>query len=179
MRSTTRIIATLITMTTMAFAVTVVAHLGKSDGTPDGHKSLGGSGELKHFTSPDGAKAVSIRIHGSRYGTDEPPNEKFLIYFLSDDRSKILRTEMADYALFEKGDAKWVEIEFHPRFELPAAFWVALDFRAHRTKGVYVSYDTSTGGVDSMTGLPGQPAEPVDFEGDWMIEVTVDTGDQI
>jgi hypothetical protein len=48
---------------------------------------------------------------------------------------------------------------------------VALDFRAQQTKGVYVSYDTSTGGKFSRVGLPGMPASETDFGGDWMIQV--------
>jgi hypothetical protein len=64
-----------------------------------------------------------------------------------------------------------VEIDFAKPRVVPKTFWVALDFRAHRTKGVYVSYDTSTGGEHSQTGLPGFPARPVDSGGDWMIQV--------
>ena len=41
--------------------------------------------------------------------------------------------------------------------ELPKTFWVALDFRPHQTKGVYVSYDNSTNGRHSLVGLPGLP----------------------
>jgi hypothetical protein len=49
-------------------------------------------------------------------------------------------------------------------------FWIALDFRAHQTKGVYVSYDTSSGGRHSLVGLPGVPMARPRFGGDWMIE---------
>ena len=49
-------------------------------------------------------------------------------------------------------------------------FWVALDFRATQSKGVYVSFDTSTRGEDSRVGLPGARTSKVTFGGDWMIQ---------
>ena len=49
-------------------------------------------------------------------------------------------------------------------------FWVALDFRATQTKGVYVSFDTSTKGEHSRMGLPGTETSAVNFGGDWLIE---------
>jgi hypothetical protein len=43
-----------------------------------------------------------------------------------------------------------------------------LDFKAHQTKGVYVSYDSSTGGKHSKVGLPGQDSKTF-ADGEWMI----------
>ena len=57
--------------------------------------------------------------------------------------------------------------------EVPERFWVCTDFRANQRKGVYVSYDTSTKGQHSRTGLPGTAASDTKFSGDWMIEVTL------
>ncbi len=49
-----------------------------------------------------------------------------------------------------------------------------LDFKAHQTKGVCVSYDTSTGGNHSKIGLPGEnKPRDVDFGGDWMIRAVL------
>ena len=62
-------------------------------------------------------------------------------------------------------------ISFSRPVELPDHFWVVLDFRASGRKGVYVSYDTSSGGKHSRTGLPGTPALETKFGGDWMIEL--------
>jgi RNA polymerase sigma-70 factor (ECF subfamily) len=141
-------------------------------GQPDGKKSLGGSGEMIQFTMPaEGAKVSGIRIHGSRYGTPQAPEESFLIYFLSQDLSEVSCTEMAPYSLFERGGERCVEIRFRRPLKVPRKFWVALDFRAYATKGVYVSYDTSTDGKFSRVGLPGIPAAATDFGGDWMIQV--------
>ena len=146
--------------------------LKHGDGQADGKKSLGGSGEIIRFTlSENAAQASGIRIHGSRYGPPDAPKENFLIYFLSQDMSEIIRTEMAPYSLFERGAEQWVEVKFRRPVEVPKEFWIALDFRGGRTKGVYVSYDTSTGGKFSRIGLPGMEVKETDFGGDWMVEV--------
>ena len=153
-------------------AIGQIPSLKHGDGQADGKKSLGGSGEIIGFTlSENAAKASGIRIHGSRYGTPEAPKENFLIYFLSQDMSEIIRTEMVPYALFERGAEQWVEVKFRRPVEVSKEFWVALDFRGGRMKGVYVSYDTSTGGKFSRIGLPGMEVKEADFGGDWMVEV--------
>ena len=157
-----------------AAAIAQSPSLKYGDGQPDGKKSLGGSGEIVGFTMPaEDSKVTGIRIHGSRYGTPEGPNESFLIYFLNQDMSEVVRTEMAPYSLFERGAEKWVDVKFPKPLEVPKDFWVSVDFRAGRTKGVYVSYDTSTDGKRSRVGLPGMEAKPTDFAGDWMIEVVL------
>ncbi len=144
------------------------------DGKPDGKKSLGGTGEMIELAMPEGtSKVVGVKIHGSRYGLPQAPKESFLIYFLSKDRKRILHTEMAPYALFKRGAEEWVEIKFEsPIAGLPKSFWVVVDFRAHQTKGVYVSFDKTTGGKFSRVGLPGMPSSEVTFGGDWMIQAT-------
>ena len=58
----------------------------------------------------------------------------------------------------------------NPVAALPKSFWAILDFRAAQTKGVYVSFDTTTGGKFSRIGLPGMSSSGVDFGGDWMIQ---------
>jgi hypothetical protein len=62
---------------------------------------------------------------------------------------------------------------FDKEVELPEKFWVALNFNAHQTKGVYLSYDTSTKGEYSRVGLAGDEDDPkeTDFGGDWMVQV--------
>src|ERR1700754_3483033 len=66
-----------------------------NDGTADGKKSLGGSGEMIRFSMPDAdQKVAGIRIHGSRYGVPKAPDEKFLIYFLNADGTEIFSTQM-------------------------------------------------------------------------------------
>lgn len=142
------------------------------DGEPDGKKSLGGTGMMIKFTLPaKNTKIAGLRIHGSRYGLPQPPQEEFLIYFLSEDREEIVRTEMAPYSLFERGDQQWVQVKFEKPIAVPQTVCVVLNFRAHRTKGVFVSYDTSTDGQHSRVGLPGMKTGPVKTGGDWMVEI--------
>ena len=144
------------------------------DGKVAGKRSLGGSGEMIQFTLPgDNGKVTGIRVHGSRYGMPQPPAENFVIYGVSEDESEVLFTETAPYKLFARGNEKWVDVTFKRPREVPKNFWIVLDFKAHQTKGVYVSFDTSAGGKHSKTGLPGQQSEKVDFDGDWLIRVKV------
>jgi len=143
------------------------------DGKADGKKSLGGSGEMIRFELPDGVTRVSgIKIHGARYGYPQPPQENFEVSFVKDDFSEILDTQLAPYSLFHRGASKWVTVKFRKPVELPKTFWVVLNFHAEQTKGVYVSYDTSTKGEHSRIGLAGdEKPQPVNFGGDWMVQV--------
>jgi beta-lactamase regulating signal transducer with metallopeptidase domain len=150
------------------------AILSYGDGKADGKKSYGGSGHMIRFELPEGVTQVrGIRVHGSRYGVPQAPDEDIEISFLSEDRQEILDSKGAPYRLFKRGKENWVRILFDEEVELPQKFWVALNFNAHQTKGVYVSYDTSTKGEYSRAGLPGDEEEPkeTDFGGDWMVQV--------
>jgi hypothetical protein len=163
----------------LAGAVLAAADDGKTtlkyhDGTPEGKQSLGGSGEIIEFMLPSKtAKIGGLKIHGARYGTPQPPPDSFLIYVLNEDRSKVVAVEMAKYALFERDEEKWVTVAFEQPVAVPQHCWVALDCRAGPTKGVYVSYDTSTGGKHSLIGLPGTTTSEPKHGGDWMIEALV------
>lgn len=145
------------------------------DGKADGKKSLGGSGEMIRFTMPEGVKLLrGLRIHGSRYGTRRAPKEDFEITLMSGDLEEILHTEASPYRLFKRGANKWVRVRFDKPVEVPSTFWVSLEFHAEQTKGVYVSYDTSTGGEHSRIGLPGdEELKETDFKGDWMIQALI------
>jgi hypothetical protein len=150
------------------------ALLSYGDGKADGKKSYGGNGHMIRFELPEGVTKVrGIRIHGSRYGLPQAPDEDFEMTFLSDDREEILDSQAAPYRLFKRGKEAWVRVMFDKEVELPEKFWVALNFNAHQTKGVYVSYDTSTKSEHSRVGLPGDEEEPkeTDFGGDWMVQV--------
>lgn len=148
--------------------------LSYGDQKPDGKKSYGGSGPMIRFELPEGVtKIKGLRIHGSRYGTAQTPDENFEITFLSEKRDETLHTESAPYMLFKRGKENWVRVQFKEPVELPRKFWIALDFNAEQTKGVYVSYDTSTKGEHSRVGKAGDENEPkeTDFGGDWMVQV--------
>jgi hypothetical protein len=144
------------------------------DGKADGKKSYGGSGHLIRFEMPQGIDRVrGLRIHGSRYGLPQAPDEDFEITLLNEDRSETLDSKAAPYRLFKRGKETWVRVLFDDEVEVPPVFWVALNFNAQQTKGVYVSYDTSTEGKYSRVGLVGDEEEPkeTDFGGDWMVQV--------
>ena len=152
------------------------ALLKYGDGKADGKKSYGGNGELIRFELPKGVDRVrGIKIHGSRYGLPKAPDEDFEITFLSEDLDEVLATESAPYKLFKRGREMWVRVNFKEPIELPQNFWIALNFNAHQTKGVYVSYDTSTKGEYSRVGLAGSEdaPQPTEFGGDWMVQVLV------
>jgi hypothetical protein len=168
-------------MITLSLFLTAVAlaeteTLKYDDNKPDGKKSIAGAGEMIMFTMPEGGTAVrAVRIHGVRYGEKKPPKEDFLIYFLNEDMTEIIHTEKVPYSKFkDRKKMKWVRIGLKKPVEMPKTFWVVLAFDAKQTKGVYVSYDTSTGGKHSKVGLPNKPAADVDFKGDWMIRVDVE-----
>jgi RNA polymerase sigma-70 factor (ECF subfamily) len=138
------------------------------DGKPDGRKSLA-------FAAPDPGWALrAIRIHGSRYGLPEAPDIDFYIFLTDAGGENILHTETAAYEKFDRGDAGWVEVKFKKPVAVPKQFCAILDFKALQTMGVYVSYDTSTGGKHSKVGLPGKEGAAVDFGGDWMIEAVIE-----
>ena len=142
------------------------------DGKPDGKKSIGGNGEMIQFELPDEKQKIrSLRIHCARYGTAQAPKEDIEISFVSEDESDVLHSEQVPYSRFKRGTPRWTTIAFDEPIELPKKFWVIMDFGAERTKGVYVSYDTSTKGEKSRIGLPGSESKPVSFGGDWMVQL--------
>ncbi len=142
------------------------------DGTADGRLVIGDAGEGVHFTlAKEGEKIAGIRIHGSRYGTAEAPKEKAVVYFLNSDMSEILSSQLIPYSLFEVGPEKWVDVKFAHPIEMPKDFWVLFDSHSNKARGVYVSFDKSTGGKYSKMGLPWLEFQNVPFGGDWMIEL--------
>ncbi len=142
------------------------------DGKADGKKSIAGTGEAILFAMPEGVNKVrAIKIHGSRYGYPKAPDKDFEITFLTKDIDEILHTERVPYRTFRRGKSKWVRISLKEPVEVSPEFWVVLAFNAERTKGVYVSYDTSTGGEYSRVGLPtDEEFRETDFKGDWMVQ---------
>lgn len=143
------------------------------DGKADGKKSIAGTGEMIQFSLPDTSQKLrSIKIHCARYGTPQAPDEDAEISIVSEDTTELLHTELVPYSKFRRGESTWITIGFEDAIEVSDKFWVILNFDAQRTKGVYVSYDSSTQG-HSKTGLPGGTARDVDFEGDWMVQAVL------
>ena len=146
------------------------------DGKADGKKSIAGTGEMIRFSRPsDSQKLKGIRLHAARYGTFQAPKEDVEISIVSEDEKNVLHTEKVPYEKFVRGDNKWVPLVFKKPVVVEKEFWVILNFNAAQTKGVFVSYDTSTDGKYSKVGLPGQPSTAVSTGGDWMVEAMLTT----
>jgi putative heme-binding domain-containing protein len=65
-------------LATMARAQSTALKYG--DGQANGKQSLGGSGEMIEFALPrESVRVGGLRIHGSRYGMPQTPDESFLI----------------------------------------------------------------------------------------------------
>jgi hypothetical protein len=150
------------------------------DDTPDGKKSIAGGGHARKFLAPGGGddwNLTAVSVHGARYGGARPPPVTFTVALCDGDMLPIT-TLKQPYKLFERGDARWVRIEFPPTRVPPGdkGFYVVLDFHPTATQGVFVSFDTSTKGREknsSLTAKPGDEGTP--FEpGDWMIRVELD-----
>lgn len=146
------------------------------DGKPDGKKSIAGAGEMIRFSLPEGQEnpLKSLRVHAARYGYPQPPKEDVEISILNEDMSEVLHTELVPYSLFKRQqDCRWTSIPFDEPVDVPQTFWVVLNFNAEATKGVYVSYDTSTKGEFSRVGFSDQDAKETAFGGDWMIQAVL------
>jgi RNA polymerase sigma-70 factor (ECF subfamily) len=143
------------------------------DNKPDGKRSIAGAGEMIRFEVDSEAESVrAIRVHGSRYGYPQAPKEDFEVSLLSADMKEVLHTELVPYSLFKRAKkGRWTHVPFKDAVEVPPEFWVVLDFNAEKTKGVYVSYDTSTKGKHSRIGSTDEDARETDFGGDWMVQV--------
>jgi beta-lactamase regulating signal transducer with metallopeptidase domain len=143
------------------------------DNKPDGKKSIAGAGEMIRFTMPEGqANALrALRVHSARYGYPQPPDEDVEINVLNEDMTEVVHTELVPYRLFKRqAEPRWMMIPFEDPVDVPPKFWIVLNFNAEATKGVYVSYDTSTKGEHSRVGFNDQDAKETQFGGDWMVQ---------
>jgi hypothetical protein len=141
------------------------------DGKADGKRSIAGTGEMIRFKLPSQDQQLrGLRVHCARYGHPQAPNESAEISIVNADGSEVLHQEQVPYSQFKRGDSRWTMIKFEEPVEVTDEYWVILDFNAEQTKGVYVSFDTSTGGQHSKTGVPGGESEDVKFGGDWMVQ---------
>ena len=140
------------------------------DNSADAKRSMTGAAQAVRFECPDEGKWYidSIRVHGSRYGTPQAPNEDFQIFIASDDLQQRVEIKRP-YSLFERGNEKWVRIKFDP-VEVQGAFHVAMFFNPTRTKGVYVSIDEDSDPTHSSILASSEPGKKQsDLKGDWMI----------
>lgn len=140
------------------------------DGEPDGKKSIAGTGEIIEFSLPDETQELrGLKLHCARYGYPQAPKENVRITIVNEN-GETVHSEAVPYATFKRGESKWTNVLFKEAAKVPKTFSAIVEFNAARTKGVYLSYDTSTGGKYSKTGVPGGVAKDVSFKGDWMVQ---------
>ncbi len=154
--------------------------LARDDGITAGRNSIAGSGHAVRFEAPgkDGF-LTAVKIFGSRYGSDRPPQEDFNIW-LCDDNFHVLSGFNFPYSKFTKGPPRWVTLKVKP-VKLPSRFILCVGFNPERTKGVYVHSDKQNSG-NSFIGLPdiGQKLKPYQ-KGDWKIRamISIDKKEEI
>jgi len=148
------------------------AVLKYDDGTPDGKRSMAGSGHAVLFAKPAGDwQLTKVHIYGSRYGTAQAPRESFKVY-VCDRQFNILKQYDLPYAGFQRGGDKWYDIPLDP-VQVPEQFYVCFAFSPTRTKGVFVSYDKSVKQTHSKMGVPGGRMRDVGENLEWMIRATL------
>lgn len=150
------------------------ALLKYDDNSQEDKRSMTGAGHAVRFECPDDDVwyVTGINVRGSRYGTAQPPSEDFKIVIASDDFSQRAEVEQP-YSLFERGNEKWVRINFRP-VAVRGAFQAAVFFHPTRSKGVYVGIDTDASPTHSTILSASDPSQPGrEMEGDWMIRAYV------
>ncbi|MBN2021157.1 MAG: PEGA domain-containing protein [Pirellulales bacterium] len=147
--------------------------LSHGDASAEGYRSLGGSGHAVKFERTkmlDYDTVVGVDIFASRYGDPEPPREDFHVYVL-DEQGGVLRDAPHPYSKIKRGgDMQWYRLNVPPT-RVGERFTVALSFNPHRTKGIYLGYDSDIAQSHSYTGLPDRGFSAVPDKYDWMVRV--------
>ena len=141
-------------------------------GQPFGKRSFGGGGHLVLFDAgKDGRWLNRIEMHGSRYGTEMPPEEDFHLYIV-DAQQHVLRDIPLPYSLWIRGADYWRDLPAPP-IQVPQHFGIGLTFNAQATKGVYVGTTKVDPPGHSFSWVPGSPGQSMGAE-DWLVRVTVE-----
>jgi len=142
------------------------------DGKSAGKSSIAGGAHAVKFEGEKDCQVLTVRIYGSRYGTPQPPQEKFKIVLADADNQTIEEMEFP-YSVFKRGEPAWYTVKLPKPVDVPATFYVVVDFNPEQTKGVYVHYDAEASG-HSFTGSTTDNVKPESFDkGDWMIRAMV------
>jgi hypothetical protein len=112
-----------------------------------------------------------IDMYASRYGTSKAPDEDFHIYLLDAEQKEIARFAVP-YGKIPRGKMKWHSLKVKPT-DVSGEFYVALDFHATQTKGVYLGVDREVEETHSLIGLVGREFQPVPETFEWMIRVQI------
>ncbi len=139
---------------------------------------IGGHGHALRLEVSDSKKtwwAVGVKVYGEAYGGGVQGRDVFTISFMDMD-GKVYAQSDHPRSHFTS-TPEWHGIKIVPT-ELPPEFWVIVDFKPNKEKGVYVGY-VATGGGHSMLANPDCKLFPLVEENgqpwnvDWCIEVKV------
>ncbi len=140
------------------------------DESAEHRKSLAGSGHAVWYERPAATRFVeAIDICAARYGKAVPPETEFHVYLLNTDLQTLAHLRYP-YAMISRGELAWYTLRT-PSVEVPARFLVVLAFSPHRSTGIFLGQDDSVTESHSLTGLPGEPFEPVTEPLDWAVRV--------
>ena len=148
--------------------------LQHDDGTQEDRRSIAGAGHAVRFECPDEGEwfLKELSVHAARYGSPRPPRDDFQIVIANEDHTRRW-TITKPYALFKRGQERWVRIRFKP-VKIEGPFHVALFFHPTRTKGVFVGIDTDADPTHSATVVEDDSEQQAtDLKGDWMIRAHV------
>jgi len=152
--------------------------LDVSKGNQDGQDSYGGRGYAVRYALPRSAPnwwAISVNIHGEAYGSGVGISDFFTISFM-DMAGKVYARSEHPITLFDS-QPEWKTVRITPT-ELPAEFWVVVDFKANEQKGVFIG-NANTGGAQSMLADENCKLSPITEEDgstrpvDWCISVRI------
>ena len=150
--------------------------LDVTKGNQDDLVSYGGRGYAVRYSVPRSAPnwwAISVNIHGEAYGSGVGISDFFTISFM-DMAGKVYARSEHPITLFDS-QPEWKTVRITPT-ELPAEFWVVVDFKANEQKGVFIG-SANTGGGQSMLADENCKLSPIVEEDgtkrpiDWCISV--------
>jgi hypothetical protein len=152
---------------------TVLSYVGDAQ---TGAQSYADGGHAVAFERSAEAKSVvAVKLFGTRYGYDTPPEEDFHIYLLDRNR-KVLEDVAVPYRKITKGTPRWFTIGLPP-VEVPEKFYVAVWFNAEATKGFFMGKENTDKATHSFAGLPDKGFRKVEQSFEWMIRAVVSSED--
>lgn len=144
--------------------------LSYDDGQPDSKRSMAGAGHAIQFTAPRGESYLgAVSIHGSLYGGNYDPGRTLFNVFVCDSRMRPLSRSAHPYALFTRGEERWVTVDVPP-VRLKGKFFVLVSFNPTQTRGIFVSVD-NVKKPHSMSAMPNRPMGALAGQ-EWMIRAT-------
>ena len=152
--------------------------LKHDDGSMEAKRSTTGGGHAVLFETPEQGDwcLQRVQLFGARYGWPQPPDEDFSI-FVTDEALESFCRIAKPYALFEKGEEKWVAMDLPP-VRVPRRFYVCVVFNPIQTKGVYVGLDKDVAESHSRDAIPGSHNRELKETADWMIRAHLVPGPQ-